>query len=49
MVGRKNGGANGWANFRIHGVAMGEALQTPVRQFVAKKNEIFEFRNLIEI
>ena len=49
MVGRENGGANGWANFRIHGGAMGGALQTPVSQFVAKKNWIFEFRNLIEI
>ena len=37
MVGRKNGGANGCANFRIHGGAMGGALQTPVSQFVAKK------------
>ena len=48
-MGRKNGGANGWANFRINGGAMGEALQTPVSHFVAKKNGIFEFRNLIEI
>ena len=36
MVGRKNGGANGCANFRIHGGAMGE-LQTTVSEFVAKK------------
>ena len=28
MVGRKNGGANGWANFRIHGGAMGGASDT---------------------
>ena len=26
MEGRKNGGANGWANFHMHGGAMGGRL-----------------------
>ena len=37
MGGRKNGGANGVANFHIHEGAMGVALQTPVSHFVAEK------------
>ena len=49
MVGRKNGGANGWANFRIHGGAMGGGASDTCEPICSEKNGIFEFRNLIEI
>ena len=36
MGGRKNGGANGWADFHMHGEARG-ALVAPISQIIPKK------------
>ena len=47
MEGRKNGGATGGQLFAYMG-NYGKALKPPVSHFVAEKNTIFEFRNLIE-
>ena len=47
MGGRKNSGANGWANFHMHGGAMGGALVAPISQIIPKKNAFFPMMSLI--